>query len=280
MRGARPLAAMFGVWACAVAAFALVLSRVLQNPGERATVSMGFWLFVIWVAAGGALQYRYREPAGRALSRLRVPWRVRFVLLATAFALVEEAVTTSLTNLAPLFGVPVGCGFITASANYLDVVLGHSVIVFIPMFIAWAWMLGCWAFQPLDVLLLFGITGWVAEMLTFGTQNVGMGGFWVGVYGLMVYLPARALPERPAGLPRVTVLRAFAAVFLPFLFVPLTAVPVWLLHPYQHHWEYPAPPGCMERPPQRGGRAAPAAPTNPAAPAIPAATGHPNEVPQ
>ena len=252
MRGTRVLAVTFAAWACAVGALGVVLALTLPKPGERATTWMGFSLFVVWVVAGGAAQVRWRAPLSRLLSRVRMPWRLRFVALATAFALIEEAVTTTLTNLAPLFGAPVGCGFITASANYLDVVLGHSVIVFVPMFVVWAWMLGRWAFQPLDVLVLFGVTGWLAEVGTFGPQNLGMGGYWVCVYGLMVYVPARALPERPVGLPRVTWARSLAAVFLPFALVPVTAGPVSVLHPYRHHWAYPAPPGCIERPPQRG----------------------------
>ena len=42
---------------------------------------------------------------------------------------------------------------ITASTNYFTVVCFHSVVVFVPMFIAWAWMLSRWRFSPLKVLL-------------------------------------------------------------------------------------------------------------------------------
>jgi len=57
----------------------------------------------------------------------------------------------------------------------------HSVVVFVPMFIAWAWMLSRWDFSPLKVLLLFGITGSLAEASINLTSLIG--GFWVFVYG-------------------------------------------------------------------------------------------------
>jgi hypothetical protein len=51
------------------------------------------------------------------------------------------------------------------------------------------------------VLLLFGITGSIAEAIIQPTNLFG--GFWVFVYGLMVYLPACTVPEdRPAKPPR------------------------------------------------------------------------------
>jgi hypothetical protein len=53
------------------------------------------------------------------------------VLFCTLLALAEEAVTTTMTNLAPLFGVKMGEVAITASANYIEVVTQHSVIVFV-----------------------------------------------------------------------------------------------------------------------------------------------------
>ena len=69
-------------------------------------------------------------------------------------ALLEEAVTTTMTNCAPLLGVSLGQAYITASSNYFDVILGHSVIVFVPQFAAWAWLLSRYDFQPAEVFLL------------------------------------------------------------------------------------------------------------------------------
>jgi hypothetical protein len=93
------------------------------------------------------------------------------------------------------------------------------------MFIAWALMLSWWKFTPLKVMLLFGITGSIAEA-SIQPSNL-IGGFWIFVYGLMVYLPACTIPEdRPAKTPRWWCYPL--AVVFPFPFVILAA-PVVLL---------------------------------------------------
>lgn len=221
--------------AWAVLTTTAVLLITWQNRVVHAVVSMGTGLLVVWVLLGGALMRRYREPVRRFVLGLPGRWGVKFVLFCTLMALLEEAVTTTMTNLAPLFGVPVGKAYITASSNYLDVVLGHSVIVFVPMYIAWAWMLSRWEFHPNVVLLLYGVTGVLAEAGTFGLQNLGMFGFWILVYGLMVYLPAYSLPERPAAKP-AGARHYLLAVFLPFVAVIPVAGPVHFLHPVDIHF--------------------------------------------
>jgi len=127
--------------------------------------------------------------------------------------------------------VPVGKAYITASANYLDVVCFHSVIVFVPWFVGWAWMLSRWDFHPTMVLLIFGLTGTFAET-GFLPQKLGEIGMWVFVYGLMIYLPAYSLPPtRGARPPRWW--HYPLAVFLPFLFMVLL-LPFGLVKPYLH----------------------------------------------
>ena len=116
-------------------------------------------------------------------------WRLKFVRLATLLALLEGAITVTMTNLAPLFGVLVGAAYITASANDLDVVALHSVVVFVPMFIAWAVLLSRWDFTPAQVVLLFGLTGTLAEVSFGGIQQFVQIAMWTFVYGLMVFLP-------------------------------------------------------------------------------------------
>ena len=95
-----------------------------------------------------------------------------------------------MTNLAHLFGISPYEVFITASPNYIEVVTKHSVIVFIPWFIAWGFILRKYTIHPNDVMVLFGITGVLAESLSFGLQNLLQFGFWIIIYGLMIYLPA------------------------------------------------------------------------------------------
>lgn len=192
---------------------------------ERAIILMADGLILLWVVIGGALTPMLRRRLVPKLAATAIDWRLRFVLLCTAMALIEEVITTTMTNLAPLLGATPEEAHITASANYFTVVCFHSVVVFVPLFIAWALMLSWWKFSPLNVLLLFGITGSIAEA---GIQPSSLfGGFWVFVYGLMVYLPACTVPDdRPAKPPRWW--HYPLAVVLPFPFVILAAPVLWL----------------------------------------------------
>src|SRR6185312_14752888 len=164
---------------------------------------MGLGLVLLWIATGGLLTWRFRDRVRSLAASIRGPWQVKFVLFCTLLAMTEEAITTSMTNLAPVFGVPVGKAYITASANYLDVICFHSVVVFIPMFVGWAWMLSRWDFHPNAVFLLYGLTGTLSEVSFGGPQHFAEIGMWTCVYGLMVYLPAYCIPhDRPVRPPR------------------------------------------------------------------------------
>ena len=103
------------------------------------------------------------------------------------------------------------------------------------MFAAWAWLLSRYDFQPAEVFLLFGLTGTLAETGTFGAQNLGMAGFWVWVYGLMVWLPAYALPRRPAA-SRPRAWHYLLALILPIVCAIPVALIVMRLHPIPIHF--------------------------------------------
>jgi hypothetical protein len=212
-----------------------------QHRNTRAVVGMGWGLIILWIFLGGALMLRFRNPISALVNRAPGDWRLKFVLFATLLALLEEAVTTSMTNLAPLFGVKIGEAYITASANYLDVVALHSVIMFVPMFVGWAVILWRYQFSPFSVFLLFGLTGTMAESLTFGLGHLLEFAFWIFVYGLMVYLPACCIPpERPARTPRWWFYPL--AIFIPFLFMPLVPLPLIPALLFPHHPKIHFPP--------------------------------------
>lgn len=207
------------------------------HPVGRAVILMGLGLVVIWNIFGGLLMRRFRDPIRVFVRALPGRWQVKFVLFATLLALIEEAVTTTMTNMAPVFGVPIGKAYITASANYLDVVCFHSVIIFIPMFIGWSVLLWRYDFHPNAVLLLFGLTGTIAEAGYGGPQHLLEFGMWIFVYGLMVYLPAYCVPpERGARRPPWWLYPL--AVFIPYPFI-LLLYPFAILfhyhHPAQHY---------------------------------------------
>jgi len=153
----------------------------------------------------------------------------------------EDAITTSMTNAAPLFGVHMGQGYITASANYLDVIALHGVTLFVSFFAGWAVLLWRYDFSPFAVFVLFGITGTLIEMLYGGWPHVFEYAMWSTVYGLMICLPARSVPrDRGAKEPRWW--HYPLVVFAPRLFVflfPLLGV-ISLLFP--HHPQVHFPP--------------------------------------
>ncbi len=216
----------------------LALIGTWNNPTHRAVLCMAWGLILLWIGGCGFTMWYWRDFWCRLASHWHWHWMLKFILGSTFLILVEEIVTTLMTNCAPLFGVPIGQAYITASTNYLDVVMYHSVVVIAPMFVGWAVMLWRWKFSPFAVFILFGLTGLLAETISFGLQNLGSFAFWIFVYGLMVWLPAHWVPEdRVAHEPRWWVYPL--AVIVPFFFVPLAAVfaPwIWLTpkHPTAH----------------------------------------------
>ena len=216
MRSAT-LIQLFGALAALQLLFAVFAFVVLtsSDPIAHARIGMGLGLYLFWIILGGVAMRAGRGPVRTFIQRVPLNWRVKFVLFCTLLAMAEEAVAVAMTNAAPLFGLKVGEAYITASANYWDVILGHSVILFVPMFIAWAWLLGRYRFTPNQVLLLFGLTGTLAEA-TSGPQHLLEIGMWMFVYGLMIYLPAYAVPQdRPASAVRFR--HYLLAIVAPFL---------------------------------------------------------------
>jgi hypothetical protein len=203
-----------GIYSAILVSFLNLVILNSDNVKDRAIFLMADGMILLWIIVGGSLTPMLRRRLVPKLAAIPIDWRLRFVLLCTAMALIEEVITTTMTNLAPLFGSTPEEAHITASTNYFHVVLCHSVVLFVFMFVVWAWMLSRWDFSPLKVLLLFGITGSLAEATINPTSLIG--GFWVFVYGLMVYLPACTVPRNRGARP----LRWWhypVAVFLPFL---------------------------------------------------------------
>jgi hypothetical protein len=167
----------------------LTLAR-WQKPALRAMGGMIWGLNIFWMLGCGLLTLKLRGALRIRLLGFSHHPRLVFLGFATCLALLEEAVATLMTNAAPLFGVAAGQDYITASANYLDVVSMHSVVVFVHQFAAWAWLLSGFDFRPFTVFMLYGLTGTLNEVLFAGPQALISTAQWLFVYGLMVYLPA------------------------------------------------------------------------------------------
>jgi hypothetical protein len=211
------------IYGLALAALIGLLNLEHPNPDERAIIYMGLSLIGIWCVVGGITMHRNRARFVRWARSLQIGWKVRFVLLAIGMALIEEAVTTSLTNLAPFFGAASEAARITVSTNYFKVI-SNSVLAFIPWFICWAWMLGRFDFKPMEVMLLFGLTGLYAETTldsVVSLEDLAGVGMWVYIYGLMVYLPALTIPEKRDARPPRWYHVPLAIVLPLFFIIPL-----------------------------------------------------------
>ena len=215
-----------------LASVVFLFSSAPKQVVTHAVLGMGIGLYLFWIILFGSATALFRDQIRRAMDILKIEWHFKFVVFCIALAMLEEVVTTTMTNLAPIFGARIGQAYITASANYWDVVLGHSVIVFVPMFIAWAVMLSWVDFTANQALLCFGLTGTIGESLFGGPQHMLEIGMWMFVYGLMIYLPAYCLPRREkARTPRWY--HFIIAALLPFVFaVPFLAIAA----PAIHHW--------------------------------------------
>lgn len=229
-----------GVWTAVTTLFLFSIAALFMPPNARAVIFMGTGLILIWVLLGGLIMWQRREPIRIFVQRIALPWPITFVLFCTFLALLEEAVTVTMTNLAPLFGVPIGAAYITASTNYLDVVLFHSVVVFVPMFMAWALLLNYWRVSPNMVFLVFGFTGYLLEAAFSGSLNLLQLGFWIFVYGLMIYLPVYCLPEREGAKPPKA-WHYVLMVILPVLFAIPVALIMSTIHPTSIHFPPIAP---------------------------------------
>jgi hypothetical protein len=85
------------------------------KPIDRAVILMADGLILFWIIIGGALTPVLRKRLVPRLAAIPIDWRVRFVLLCTVMALLEEIITTTMTNLAPLLGTTPEEAHITAS---------------------------------------------------------------------------------------------------------------------------------------------------------------------
>jgi hypothetical protein len=219
---------MLVVWQVLLLAF-LTLAGV-ENRIVGAMAGMLWGLCLIWIGVCGLLSIFGRDAVRRIIDRIPLPPSLTFFVFVTLLALIEEAVATLMTNCAPLLGVRVGEVYITASADYFDVVVFHSVVIFLAQFAVWAWLLSRYAFSPFSVFVLFGVTGLIDETLFAGPHPLTIAQ-WILVYGLMVYLPAYCYPDKPSR-HRVRWWHHPLAVVLPIVAsLPVVALVLFVIAP-------------------------------------------------
>lgn len=219
--GKRIFVSVLVVWQLLLST--LLLLAGLEDPLLWALACMMWGVNLLWILTVGFISILARKHVQHYGTNAPRFLRTKFFFACTSLVLIEEAITVAMTNCAPMFGVEFGEMYITASGNYLDVVLFHSVIVFLPQFAAWAWLLHRYSFTPFSTFLLYGLTGWVNETLFAGPNLLALAQ-WILVYGLLVYLPAflfRGKKDRK----RPGCLLFFVALLLPIL----ASIPMVLL---------------------------------------------------
>lgn len=213
--------ALLLVWQYALTTFLMLAAASQPKLGVLAKMLWGINL--LWILGFGGLSLVLRRRATIVGARLEGYRWAAFLAGATTLALIEEAITTAMTNCAPMFGAQLGEVYVTASADYLDVVLLHSVVVLIPQFAAWGAILKHYAAPPFAVFLCYGVTGFLNEAL-FAGPNPLLLAQWILIYGVMVYLPAH-LFQKHSGRRRFAWYCYPVAVLLPIAAsIPMVAL--------------------------------------------------------
>jgi hypothetical protein len=209
--------------------YLIIFSLVAFATGgaELSAVAMEWGIFLSWVYGIAPLLGRKGLPMlKRRLSGYHFGPKVFFFIFAAVFALIEEALAVIWNDFTPpLFGQSVA-PLLTASTNYFEVIVLHSVVVFLPLFLVWAYLLYYGKYSPREAYLYFGLTGVLAEYM-FNPSVLALlaGGFWILIYGSMVYHPAQFVFGKGEGALHVTWKRLVVAVFLPLL----ASIPVAIL---------------------------------------------------
>lgn len=225
--GSKFIIKSIGVYSVLFLSFLLLVIINSDAPEyEKAILKMGVALVVIWVIIGGTLMYSLRDIFKFIVSKINISWKKKFFIFTLSLILIEEMITTTITNLAPLFGGIIGKSFITASTNYFEVIFFHSAIMFVPFILVWIYLLSKYDFSVGQVFLLFGLLGTIAESML---QPVALiSGFWFFVYGLMIYLPTYTLPYRD-GLKKPGLWAYLQSIILPLIFsIPMSFFVIWL----------------------------------------------------
>ena len=191
----------------------------------KAIILMALCLVFFWVILFWSLQFFFRKKIKLIANINLNNWKFFFIIFTIILALIEESIAVIMTNMVEYFWWEIWKAFITAHTNYFIVIFFHSIIIFIPMFFAWMYLLSKYDFKSNQVLLLFGIT-WVIAEITINPIAL-ISWFWIYVYWLMIALPVYCLPERNVKKPKYY--HYIYAIILPILFaIPFIPVIIFL----------------------------------------------------
>ena len=187
---------------------------------DLAIVSMALGLLFIW----GTLFAIFQKYIMNKFEPKKVTFTKFFLVIMLGFiglALTAEIVSTLMTNTAYLWSLSPYDAYITASPNYIEVVTKHSVIVFIPQFIAIAILHYRYQFKAFQWFIIYGLIGYINEWLAFGASASMVSiPFWMIIYGWIVYLPTYIILPSKERLPFKTYHYIMAIIFPLVLSIP------------------------------------------------------------
>lgn len=161
-----------------------------QHLKERAVILMAAGLYLIWCVGAMWAMHRWRSSIRSVFLGIPGNTWLKFFLFCLLLICLEEAVTVSMTNLAPYMGVKLGEAYITGSSNYFETIFWHSVVALFPAYIAWALVVRKVAIHPNTAYLFYGLQGVIGEAIYGGPSAFLSFAFWISVYGPVLYLPA------------------------------------------------------------------------------------------
>ena len=202
---------VLSVWSILFMTFVSIYTYSEGDNNSIAIIKMSLLLIFVWVIILGIIQYVLRDMV-KYLVNMSNDWKLKFFSLVLFMMLIKETIAVIITNQVSLFGGEYSKAFITVHSNYFIVML-FSVIVFIPMIIAWIYLLSKYDFKHYEAFLLFGLTGVIVEILI--NPFAATAGLWIFIYGLFIWLATYCLPER--NLPRPGYNTYIIAVFLPVI---------------------------------------------------------------
>ena len=96
----RWLLVAIGVYSFLLVGFLNVVILNSDKAKDRAIFLMADGMILLWIIVGGSLTPMLRKYLVPRLVAIPIDWRVRFLLFCTTMALIEEVITTTMTNLA------------------------------------------------------------------------------------------------------------------------------------------------------------------------------------
>jgi hypothetical protein len=93
-----------GIYSFLLVSFLNLVILNSDKARDRAIFLMADGMILLWIIVGGSLTPMLRRWLVPRIATIPIDWRVRFVLFCTAMALIEEVITTTMTNLASVFG--------------------------------------------------------------------------------------------------------------------------------------------------------------------------------